>query len=333
MEAQKEYFDSGLTKLRFAVLNVYSKKYVRAKDYDKLYGYLYNAQESAYRKLDELKLKSITATTLLTIFLGGLSAGRFYLKDYFFAVIRIAMLFAAGIALPLLNAIPIFGSFLAGAVSLGIIIWYVAEIFICRAICAEHNLEIINATINAEFAHNILMDCGYEKTFAETVTKQRAVTDKMVDMGKKYLNKRYWEFIKPQLAGCDENVIDRIEELKLCNKTKSAVFAACLGFFGAGRIYLKDFNAVFKIAALLGLIILTVFAHPIEILNILSVNATVITAFIFYFEEIIDCREITCKLNFQKISAYLNTVRNKKERATVNENPHKQGGEIAIQAE
>lgn len=319
MDAQNELsINNKLTRLRFAALSVYTKKYIRAKDYDKLYGCLYDAQESAYAKLKELKLKSITATTLLTIFLGGWSAGRFYLKDYFFAVVRIAMLFAAGIALPLLYAIPIFGSFLAGAVVWGIIIWHIAEIFACRAICAEHNLEIIQATINAEFARNTLAECGYEENFAQTVTEQRALTDKMINMGKRYLNKRYWEFIKPQLAGCDDSVIDRIDGLDLCNKTKATAFAACLGFFGAGRIYLEDFYAVAKVAVMLGLIILTALAYPVEILDILSINATVITAFIFYFEEIIDCREITCKLNFQKISAFLNTVRNKKERETPN---------------
>ncbi len=94
------------------------------------------ADESCMDGLMCLRLKSKTAAFLLSFFLGGVGAGRFYLGDTALAVFRIIATVLTGA----LSFIPILG-IIVGIVSFG---WFVAEWFLCYKKAKTKNFEIIS---------------------------------------------------------------------------------------------------------------------------------------------------------------------------------------------
>lgn len=95
--------------------------------------------DDAFAPLMEIKLKSKAATILLSIFLGGLSMGRFYLGDTKYAVGKLLTAIAAAFC----SEIPFLGPIL----SLGIAIWSIVDIFLCVRRVKEVNNDILYRTI------------------------------------------------------------------------------------------------------------------------------------------------------------------------------------------
>ncbi len=105
------------------------------------------ARDEAFEPLNTLTLKSKTTTTLLSIFLGGPCAGRFYLGDWQFALIKIFSTFGLSLLslFARLSGAAFIGSVIPLLLGLGIIAWYIAEIVICSRRCNDLNYQkVIN---------------------------------------------------------------------------------------------------------------------------------------------------------------------------------------------
>ena len=112
----------------------------------KLKKYFAEADDSAFAALNEIKLKSKIATLLLSIFLGGLCAGRFYLGDWGFAIIKMAATYIFCTIVAVLSVFSMVNPFLlvlAILIGIGIFVWYIAEIVFCCKRCSEVNYNKI----------------------------------------------------------------------------------------------------------------------------------------------------------------------------------------------
>lgn len=104
--------------------------------------------DSAFEPLSDLKLKSKTVTILLSIFLGGICAARFYLGDIKFGIFKILAtigLSVLSIVLSLVAGIGIFGII----ISILIFVWWVLEIILCYSRVKTVNSIKLEDMINA----------------------------------------------------------------------------------------------------------------------------------------------------------------------------------------
>lgn len=295
------------------------KKNIRKRDRGKLEKYLSEADDEAFEELDKIELSSMTATTLLSVFLGGVSAGRFYLKDYAPAIFKtvISLIFYSLGCFFIISGIKMFwgddsliqtfNKFAFGS-NLGIVLinifllgWYVSDIFACREQCSERNLTLIAACVNADIAKKHLdkyKQCPSDK--AEIIEKSKKLCSKKFDLAAKYLNERYWELIKPQLNVANENTLNNLNAIHYKNKTTAAILSIFLGGVGAGRFYAGKYPfAIFKLIISVVLCVFSVvlniaitdFDPSLLIISAITSSATLIVLFIFYFEDFFNGRE------------------------------------------
>lgn len=118
------------------------KKYFNAYDYHSAEIKIDNAKDDAFELLNDAPFKSRTATLLLSLFLGGICAGRFYLGDWKFALVKIALT----VGLSILSVFIPF-AFMNIIISLGLGVWSIAEIVLCYKRCSLINLQKLNTTI------------------------------------------------------------------------------------------------------------------------------------------------------------------------------------------
>lgn len=98
------------------------------------------APDKAFEPLNALTFKNKTATLLLSLFLGGLCAGRFYLGDWKFALLKIFITFALGI---ISSFIPV--TAIKGIIGVALLIWSIIEIVLCYKRCTYLNyLKVFN---------------------------------------------------------------------------------------------------------------------------------------------------------------------------------------------
>lgn len=103
---------------------------------DKLRTAMKNASDDCMDGLMALNLKSKTVAILLAVFLGGIGAARFYLRDQKIGICRIFM-----------TVITSFGSFvkiLGVIVSLASTAWIIADIFLVAKKVKQVNCDIIS---------------------------------------------------------------------------------------------------------------------------------------------------------------------------------------------
>lgn len=118
------------------------KKYFNAYDFHSAEIKIDNVGDDAFEILNAVSFKSRVATLLLSLFLGAICAGRFYLGDWKFALVKIAL----NIGLNILSAfIPI--AFMNIIISLGLGVWYIAEIVLCYKRSSLINLQKFNTSI------------------------------------------------------------------------------------------------------------------------------------------------------------------------------------------
>lgn len=116
---------------------------ITSNDALKLSDKMLKAKDEAFAVLNGLTLKNKVAALLLSIFLGGFCAGRFYLGDYKFAIFKIITTVVIVVIATLLSFIPVLGLLLAVAASIGTFAWYIVEIIKCYKLAQEMNFENI----------------------------------------------------------------------------------------------------------------------------------------------------------------------------------------------
>ena len=112
----------------------------------------------AFQNLDELKLKSKAVVAWLSILLGVVCAGRFYLGDRKAGIIKIAVTFAIYILSGVVFYIPVpfLGAILCLLGNLAIFIWYLMEIPKCTKLCTQINSNRINGCMSRSLNRNTL---------------------------------------------------------------------------------------------------------------------------------------------------------------------------------
>lgn len=107
------------------------------------------AKDEAFAPLNALTVKSKLAATLLSVFLGGVCAGRFYVGDYVYAIVKIVVTIAIGLISGLLSFVPVLGILISVASSIGLVIWYIYEIVKCNNRAQEVNYTKICEVLTA----------------------------------------------------------------------------------------------------------------------------------------------------------------------------------------
>ena len=107
------------------------------------------ANDEAFEPLNAVTFKSKVAALLLSLFLGGVCAGRFYVGDYKYAIIKIVIVIALSLVVFFAGAVPVLGIILRIAYFIAIFAWYIYDIVKCYGRAMEINekriLEVINA--------------------------------------------------------------------------------------------------------------------------------------------------------------------------------------------
>lgn len=107
------------------------------------------ASDEAFAPLNTVTLKNKIAALLLSIFLGGVCAGRFYVGDYKFAIIKIVASILISVVSGLLLLVPILGLIIFITASVGLTAWNLVEIYFCYKRAREVNVEKLNDIIAA----------------------------------------------------------------------------------------------------------------------------------------------------------------------------------------
>lgn len=118
------------------------------------------APDSAYEPLMNAKLKSKTAAILLSVFLGGVAAGRFYVGNVKYGIVKIAVtillgLFGVGLSYFLAMMAASGGGDVLRQVwpviiaDIVIAIWWLAEIFLCPEQVLKVNTQTLFRILNS----------------------------------------------------------------------------------------------------------------------------------------------------------------------------------------
>lgn len=108
------------------------------------------SDKPTFENLNKLKLKSKAIVAWLSILLGGVCAGRFYIGNYKMGIIKTAVTLAiyllsgAAFYIP----VPYLGAVLCFLGNAAIFIWYLLEIPKCIKLCTQMNYNRINGCIS-----------------------------------------------------------------------------------------------------------------------------------------------------------------------------------------
>lgn len=105
------------------------------------------ASDEAFAPLNAASLKNKVTALLLSIFLGGVSAGRFYVGDYIYAIVKIVASILISVVCVLISNIT--GLIMSTIASVGFLAWNLVDIYFCYKRAREVNVKKLNDIIAA----------------------------------------------------------------------------------------------------------------------------------------------------------------------------------------